>query len=90
MPITYSDTTAEISGRIGAEECQDFMTWLQSHPEGQVDLSACEHLHAAGLQCLMALQPRISAPSEDPWLQAAIKSGRPNADTRSIAQEAAP
>ena len=90
MPITYTDTTAEVSGRIGAEECQDFMSWLQTHPQGQVDLSACEHLHAAALQCLMALKPRIAAAGDDPWLQSVIKSACEPADTAGIAQETSP
>lgn len=90
MPITYTDTTAEVTGRIGAEECQDFMTWLQAHPGGHVNLAGCEHLHAAGLQCLLALKPRIAAPSPDQWLNEAIKSVCEPADTSGIAQEAAP
>lgn len=90
MPISFTDTAAEISGRIGAEECQDLMTWLLAHPEGSVDLAACEHLHAAGLQCLMALHPRISSPSPDPWLNAAIKFEPEPADTDAIEQETSP
>ena len=88
MPITYTDGRADVSGRIGAEECQDFMTWLQSHPDGQVSLADCEHLHAAGLQCLMALKPRIVAPSSgDAWLNAVIKTLQQPAEPAVIAQE---
>lgn len=87
MPITYDDHLAAVSGRIGAEECQDLMTWIQSHPQGEIDLSACEHLHAAGLQCLMALKPAIRAESSDPRLNAAIKVSPQPADSLDIAQE---
>ncbi len=90
MPITYTDTLAEVSGRIGAEECQDLQTWLQAHPDGQVNLADCEHLHAAGLQCLMALQPVIAAQSPDPWLNNVIKSNPTPADRKDIEQETHP
>lgn len=90
MPITYTDTLAEVSGRIGAEECQDLQTWLQAHPDGQVSLAACEHLHAAGLQCLMALKPVISDASPDPWLNAAVMSTTEPADSQAIEQETHP
>ena len=90
MPITYTDTLAEINGRIGAEECQDLQTWLQAHPDGQVSLAGCEHLHAAGLQCLMALRPVIAAPSPDPWLNTAVKFSSQPADTKAIEQETHP
>lgn len=85
MPITYDEQTAVVSGRIGAEECQDFMTWIQSHPQGQIDLTDCEHLHAAGLQCLMALRPTIRAESADPRLNAVVKSTPQPADSLDIA-----
>ena len=87
MPIEYTDTLATISGRIGAEECQDLQNWLQAHPQGPVSLAGCEHLHAAGLQCLMAFRPVIAAQSDDPWLTAAVKSSTEPADTPAIEQE---
>ena len=90
MPITYTDTTAEVTGRIGAEECQDFMTWLQAHPGGEVRLAECEHLHSAALQCLLALKPRIASLSTDRLLNDVIKSACEPADTAGIAQETAP
>lgn len=72
MPMHFEDSRVTLSGRIGAEECQDLQNWLLNHPQATVELSACEHLHAAGLQCLLALQPRIERPSPDPWLNAAL------------------
>ena len=90
MPIQYGDNELEFCGRIGAEECQDLMTWLQAHPAAQVNLAACEHVHAAGLQCLMALQPVICVPSPDAWLNAAVKYEALPADTEDIAQETTP
>jgi hypothetical protein len=87
MPITYTDSLAEISGRIGADECQDLLNWLQGHPHGRVNLAACEHLHAAGLQCMMALKPVISAASPDPWLNAAVITTTEPADSTAIEQE---
>lgn len=90
MPITYTDTLAEFSGRIGAEECQDLMTWLQSHPDGQVSLADCEHLHAAGLQCLLALKPPVLAASPDALLNQVIKCSPSPADTTAIEQETHP
>ena len=72
MGISFNDDTATIAGRIGAEDAQDLMTWLADHPQAQVHLGDCEHLHAAALQCLMHHQPRVAAPSPDAWLNRAL------------------
>lgn len=76
MPITYEKTTARLSGFITVEDAEGLLEWLQAKPRRKVDLSACQHLHTANLQVLMALNPTISAWPEDPslasWLRGAL------------------
>jgi anti-anti-sigma regulatory factor len=93
MPIHFEEALVTISGRIGAEECQDLQNWLLNHPRAAIDLSGCEHLHAAGLQCLLALQPAITEVSADPWLNAALgalQQSSPISSQPSSVQESTP
>ena len=80
MTLAIKDQIVHLDGRIGAEDAQDLLEWLCAHPEGQVDLSECEHLHAAALQCLLALKPVISALPADPWLKSVLNTAASNAD----------
>ncbi len=68
MPITLSERTASLEGVCPIEEAETLLEWLRNTAEPQVDLAACEHLHAAILQTLLALRPTIAAMSSDPLL----------------------
>lgn len=76
MSIEYEKNTARFIGAASVEETEELLEWLCAHPEGTVDLSACEHLHAADLQVLMAAGRRVVAWPEDVdlarWLKSAL------------------
>ncbi|MBK5941538.1 hypothetical protein [Halochromatium roseum] len=76
MGMDFHDETVVINDILGVEEAETLLEWLLEHPQAQVDLSNCNHLHAANLQVLMALRPRIQAWPDDPeltdWLKAAL------------------
>jgi hypothetical protein len=76
MPIEFSKTQARITGTLTVEEAEGLFEWLQKHPRGKLDLSACDHVHCANLQLLMAAQPVITAMPTHAhlaaWLEAAL------------------
>jgi len=76
MTIEIDGPRATVQGVLGIEETEVLLEWLQSHESGQLDLSACTHLHAANLQVLMAAHPAIGAWPDDPdfarWLKGAL------------------
>jgi hypothetical protein len=59
MPIEYGDTVARLVDQCAVEEAIQLAEWLQATPGAGVDLSGCVHLHAAVLQTILALRPRI-------------------------------
>lgn len=72
MPITMEDALARLSGPIPIEEAEAFAEWLRATPDAAVDLSACEALHSAVLQVLLAAMPRVAAPPPDALLAALL------------------
>lgn len=81
MTIELRKTVARLEGSCGVEEADELLQWLQANPGGKVNLKSCEHLHAAVLQVLMALQPPLSAEPEDTflarWVVPAIRGREP-------------
>ena len=65
MPIQYDGNVAALVDQCPVEEAIQLAEWLQDTPEAAVDLSKCSHLHAAVLQTLLALAPRIEAGFSD-------------------------
>jgi hypothetical protein len=70
MTIEYTDTLATFAHTATVEDAEGLLGWLQTHPEGALDLSACAHLHAANLQLLMNARPMIQAWPADVALRA--------------------
>lgn len=68
MSIRYLKKHAALEGVVSVEDAETLAQWLQKQPRPAVHLGKCEHLHAAALQVLLALRPRVSAPPADPWL----------------------
>ena len=71
MPIQFEETgggEAVFTGTCVIEEAESLQAWLKEHPEGPVNLSACEHLHTAVLQTLLAFKPKLSHPPTDGFL----------------------
>ena len=76
MGIEIHDDRLQATDMLGVEDAEVLLDWLLNHPDGPVDLGACDHLHAANLQVLMATRPRISAWPAHPglanWLRHAL------------------
>lgn len=76
MTIAYESDRALFSDVVAVSEADALLEWLQQHPAGQVDLSACTHLHPANLQVLMAGRAKVSAWPTDrtlaTWLEPAL------------------
>ena len=74
MGMDFQENTLVISDILGVEEAESLLEWLLAHRDGQLDLTACVHLHAANLQVLMALRPAIHSWPDDPALTDWLKS----------------
>ena len=72
MPIRYLKKHAALEGLVTAEDAEALSNWLRDQNTPAVHLGKCEQVHAAVLQVLLALSPRISAPPADPWLAQAL------------------
>jgi hypothetical protein len=73
--IRYLKKHAALEGHVGVDDAEGLGQWLRNQNAPVVHLGKCEQVHAAVLQVLLALQPRISAPPADPWLAAALAAG---------------
>lgn len=74
MAMTYRRNVAHFSDTVGPEEAEGFLSWLHKHPKGRLNLAACNHLHAAQLQVLMAARIPVAAWPADESLTAWLKS----------------
>ena len=68
MPIRYTKRIAYFEGECTVEEAMDLAEWLRTPSHKKVDLSACTHVHASVLQCLIVLAPIVAAPFRDALL----------------------
>lgn len=76
MTIQFKDGVLHCSGVLAVDDAEALLTQLAGHEQAGIDLSACEHVHSACLQVLMAAQCDItgwpqSATLAD-WLRAAL------------------
>ena len=76
MSIEYKKNQLYFKQVVSVEEAETLLEWLQKKPTAKVDFSACEHLHPANLQVLMAAKPSVLAWPADSsfsaWLQNAL------------------
>ena len=68
MPARIDGDRLLLSGVVSIEEAESVRDLLACHPDAGLDLSACEHLHTAALQVLLAARRAVSSPPEDPFL----------------------
>jgi len=61
MAIEYKKSLAVFTEFVGVEEAENLLQWLLKNPKGKINLAACEHIHAANLQVLMAIKPQVAA-----------------------------
>ena len=67
-----SDGTIEIAGDCGLEDAEALHAQLLAAPEAGVDWAACESLHTAALQVLLAARPSLRGTPSDPFLDTHI------------------
>ena len=72
MAIRYLKKHAALEGLVGVDDAEGLSNWLRERNAPAVHLGQCEQVHAAVLQVLLALKPRIVAPPADAWLAAAL------------------
>ncbi len=72
MAIRYLKKHAALEGSVGADDAEALAAWLRDQPLPAVHLGKCEQVHAAVLQVLLALRPRIVAAPAERWLAAAL------------------
>ncbi len=76
MTIVYKKKTAVLSDLVSVDEAEGLLAWLIKNPKGTLNLAACNHVHAACLQVLMAANAPISAWPRDTDLAVWLKSMR--------------
>ena len=76
MAMEFKKRTAVLSGSVGVEDAETLLEWLQNKPAARIDMAACEHVHPANIQVLLAAKADIAAWPDDAslrgWLQSAF------------------
>ena len=75
MPIRYLKKYAALEGHVSVDDAETLSQWLRNQNAPAVHMAKCQQVHAAVLQVLLALNPRVSAVPPDPWLAAAVARG---------------
>jgi ribosome maturation factor RimP len=60
MSVVSKVKVAVLEGNCGPEDAEVLLQWLIEHPQGQVNLKLCEHLHSAILQVMLVSNTTIS------------------------------
>ncbi len=68
MTIRYLKKHAALEGHVAVDDAEALAQWLLKQPSPAVHLGKCEHVHAAVLQVLLALRPRLVQPPADALL----------------------
>jgi len=69
MSVRLDGDVIILEGQCRVEDAEPLLGWLQADRGRSVDLTGAEHLHAAVLQILMALQPTIGGTAGDAFLR---------------------
>ena len=75
MTIRYLKKHAALEGHVTVDDAEALAQWLQQQAVPAVHLGKCEHLHAAVLQVLLALRPRLKALPADAHLAGVLQAG---------------
>jgi len=77
MPILFEKNRIVFTDIASGEDAESLLEWLQKHPKGEIDLSACTHLQPANLQVLMAAKCSVLAKPKDKlladWIDSALQ-----------------
>ncbi len=68
MSVRLEGHVIRLEGQCRVEDAEPLLGWLQADRSRIVDLTDAEHLHAAVLQVLMALEPSIQGTAKDPFI----------------------
>ena len=68
MPIEYRKKMVVFSGTVGVEDAEALLAWLQGKPTVKADCSACQYLHPANIQVLLAAGTVVHAWPHNPSL----------------------
>lgn len=69
MTIVRDDQVVRLTGLCRVEDAEPLAALLQGLDDSILDLSACEGLHAAVVQVIMAFGPKIMGVPEDVFLK---------------------
>jgi len=72
MSVRIADGVIFLEGRCRIEEAETLLGYLLEDADRPVDLSACDALHSAVVQILMATRPAIAGKPADPFLCAYV------------------
>lgn len=72
MSIRYLKKHAALEGVVTVEDAEGLLQWLREQARPAVHLGKCEHVHAAVLQVLLVMEPKLVAPPPQPWLAHAL------------------
>ncbi|MHB8284145.1 MAG: hypothetical protein ACYDD1_05665 [Caulobacteraceae bacterium] len=68
MTVALAEDMIVLTGLCRVEDAEPLTALLQASPEAALDLAACEGLHAAVVQAILAFQPEIRVKPADPFL----------------------
>ncbi len=69
MSVRLDGNVILLEGVCRVEDAEPLLGWLQADRGRTVDLTGAEHLHAAVLQILMAMQPAMRGTVRDDFLR---------------------
>jgi hypothetical protein len=69
MSVAWDSERLSLSGHCTVEEAETVLTWILQHPQGEIDLSALEHMHMSIFQVLLAAGASQVRLPEDPFWQ---------------------
>ncbi len=61
MPIDYRKKMVVFTDTVGVEDAETLLAYLQGKPHLKADFSACEYLHPANIQVLLAAGTKVHA-----------------------------
>jgi hypothetical protein len=69
MTIRLEGSVIHLEGYCHVEEAETLLTLLQAENARILDLAACDHLHAALVQVILALRPPVRNGCSDAFLR---------------------
>ena len=76
MTMEMKDGVLHCAGTLAVDDAEQLLQLVLDADKPAADLSACEHVHSACLQVLMAARVRVAAwpahPALAAWLRAAL------------------